>query len=82
MYCEDKGESLLYAAVNMGWDSKVLALPRPPKGFDWKMKFSTDPEAANSPLSQELEKTIPGRTVTFFETVKTPAGSKTGKAKK
>ena len=82
MYCENKGESLLYAAVNMGWDNKILALPRPPKGFDWNTKFSTDPEALEKPATKELEKTIPGRTVTIYETVKTPSGNKTGKVKK
>jgi glycogen operon protein len=79
MYCEDKGESLMYAAVNMGWENTCLALPRPPKGFDWSIKYSTDPEAFGKALTQELEKTIPGRTVTIFETVKTPSGKKTGK---
>ena len=82
MYCEDKGESLIYAAVNMGWENKKLALPRPPKGFDWSITYSTDPETAGKPETKDLEKTIPGRTVTIFQTVKSPAGNKTGKVKK
>ena len=82
MYCEDKGNSLMYAAVNMGWEDALLALPRPPKGFDWNIKCSTDPAALDKALTQELEKTIPGRTVTIFETVKLPSGKKTGKAAK
>lgn len=82
MYCEDKGESLLYAAVNMGWEENVLALPRAPKGFDWHIKFSTDTEAADKTAPGELERSIPGRTVTIFETVRIPAGNKTGKVKR
>lgn len=82
MYCEDKGESLMYAAVNMGWENKKLALPRPPKGFDWRITYSTDPESLCKPDTKELEKTIPGRTVTIFQTVRFPAGNKTGKVKK
>lgn len=82
MYCEDKGESLMYAAVNMGWENKKLALPRPPKGFDWRITYSTDPESLCKPDTKELEKTIPGRTVTIFQTVRIPAGNKTGKVKK
>ena len=82
MYCEDKGESLMYAAVNMGWENKKLALPRPPKGFDWRITYSTDPESLCKPDTKEFEKTIPGRTVTIFQTVRIPAGNKTGKAKK
>ncbi|MBP3755295.1 MAG: hypothetical protein J6I66_10600 [Lachnospiraceae bacterium] len=82
MYCEDKGESLMYAAVNMGWENKKLALPRPPKGFDWRITYSTDPESLCKPDTKELEKTFPGRTVTIFQTVRFPAGNKTGKVKK
>ena len=82
MYCEDKGESLMYAAVNMGWENKKLALPRPPKGFDWRITYSTDPESLCKPDTKEFEKTIPGRTVTIFQTVRIPAGNKTGKVKK
>ncbi|MBO4910559.1 MAG: hypothetical protein J5476_14900 [Lachnospiraceae bacterium] len=82
MYCEDKGESLMYAAVNMGWENKKLALPRPQKGFDWRITYSTDPESLCKPNTKEFEKTIPGRTVTIFQTVRIPAGNKTGKVKK
>ena len=70
MYCEDKGDTLLYAAVNMGWEDKVLALPRPPKGYFWTVKMSTDPDEEEKPVSGELEKSIPGRTVTIYTTVK------------
>ncbi len=58
MYCEKKAEKLLYAAVNMGWEETVLALPRPPKGYEWKLILSTDPEmnleAGNVYLPVEL----------------------------
>ena len=43
MYCENQGKSLLYCAVNMNWESEKFALPRPPKGYGWKMINSTDP---------------------------------------
>ena len=79
MFCEKDGK-LFYAAVNMNWESTKLALPRPPKGFDWKMIVSTDhaqtdkksvsADAKNASRDQ-LEKVIPGRTVVFYETVKT-----------
>ncbi|MBP5702778.1 MAG: hypothetical protein J6W85_10070, partial [Lachnospiraceae bacterium] len=79
MLCEPDGK-LLYAAVNMNWENTKLALPRPPKGSDWKMILSTDPlltdkkssgpDAKNTSRDQ-FEKVIPGRTVVFYETVKT-----------
>lgn len=43
MFCEDNARSLLYCAYNMSWENGRLALPRPPKGFGWKMILSTDP---------------------------------------
>ena len=42
MYCEKSANSLVYAAVNMNWEETYLALPRPPKGFEWKLLLSTD----------------------------------------
>ncbi len=79
MLCENKGQSLMYAAVNMGWEQAYLALPRPPKGFDWVIKLSSDPDNGLDSDTPELEKKIPGRTVTVFETVRTSTGKKTGK---
>ena len=79
MLCEKDGR-LLYAAVNMNWESTKLALPRPPKGFDWNMILSTDPALTDkksvasdnkNASRDQFEKVIPGRTVVFYETVKT-----------
>ena len=82
MYCEDKGSLLTYAAVNLGWENTVLALPRPPKGYEWKLKYSTDNDSLLGADTDELEKSIPGRTVSIFETVNIPSGKKSGKIKK
>ena len=79
MLCEPDGK-LLYAAVNMNWENTKLALPRPPKGCDWKMILSTDPVLTDKKASgpdaknasrDQFEKVIPGRTVVFYETVRT-----------
>ena len=65
-----------------GWENTVLALPRPPKGYEWKLKYSTDNDSLLGADTDELEKSISGRTVSIFETVNIPSGKKSGKIKK
>ncbi len=103
MYCEKDAGTLVYSAVNMNWEKTLLALPRPPKGYEWRLILSTDPgmdnvnavayesdEAAletkndsqgKSLVRDELERSIPGRCVAFFEAAKRPINSKTGKTR-
>ncbi len=82
MYCENCGRSLIYAAVNMNWEETTLALPRPPKGYEWSVSLSTDPAGGSICREDESLRTIPGRTVTFFETVPKKSGNKRSKEDK
>ena len=53
MYCEKDAQSLVYAAVNMNWEEAFLALPRPPKGYEWKLVLSTDPGCGKNDVYEE-----------------------------
>ncbi len=53
MYCEKDAQSLVYAAVNMNWEEALLALPRPPKGYEWKLVLSTDPGCGKDDVYEE-----------------------------
>ena len=59
MYCEKSAQSLIYAAVNMNWEETRLALPRPPKGYEWKLVLSTDPGI----MDQECEALKPDQAI-------------------
>lgn len=48
MFCENNARSLLYCAYNLGWENTKLALPKPPKGYEWKTILSTDPAMQES----------------------------------
>jgi len=38
----NRTDDFLYIAVNMHWESHLLALPRLPKGMRWRMAFATE----------------------------------------
>lgn len=42
--CTEEDGDFLYIAMNMHWESHEVALPRLPKGMDWKLAFSTEPK--------------------------------------
>lgn len=65
MYC-DNGK-LLYMAVNMHWESVVLSMPRPPKGYEWVPFLSTSTENDEKLLpNSELSSVIPEHTIALF----------------
>ena len=67
----DKGR-LFYLAVNMHWEKASLSLPRPPKGYSWKLMNSTDEVTLNSDNSI----TLTGRTIAEIVTEKTTVSTK------
>jgi glycogen operon protein len=41
-----EGDTFLYLAINMHWESHELALPRLPRGFGWVRVFSTESQGS------------------------------------
>ena len=58
LYCGGKsgdGSSfdIVYAAYNMHWEERSLALPYLPKGYEWELAFSTEADRFGRPASLE-----------------------------
>ena len=43
----------MYLAINMYWERRGLALPKLPKGMEWELAFSTEPECAQKEDGKE-----------------------------
>lgn len=67
MFC-DNGK-LLYMAINMHWESAVLSMPRPPKGYDWKLILTTSDEKSDEEVS-ELSVKLSEHTIALYEVCK------------
>lgn len=63
-------DSLLYVAINLNWIARTLALPKPPKGAEWKQILSTDDSLSVQVSEEELTCMLPARTICFFQCVK------------
>lgn len=81
---ETGDDAFVYLALNMHWESHELALPRLPKGQEWKSYISTEnvgglaKETAES--EEELTRRIPPRCVVVYISV--PSKDRISKSKK
>ena len=94
MYCGYYGEidghrddTLFYIGINLHWEAHYLALPQLPKGKEWTLYTSTDPQetlTANEKMSKELttqEIYIGPRTVAVYTVKDVPQTSPRGRKK-
>ena len=75
MYCgkyaknkQGEEDSFLYVAMNMHWETQMLAFPKLPKGMEWKQVLTTE---RTQELQQNSEQmcTVPPRSIVVYEGV-------------
>ena len=63
-------DTFVYLAINMHWESHELALPRLPRGHEWKIFISTDiasgPAKETAEGEEELTRRIPPRCIVVY----------------
>ncbi len=50
---KDCDGAFVYLAINMYWERRGLALPKLPKGMEWELAFSTEPDCAQKEDGKE-----------------------------
>lgn len=66
---ESRDGEFLYLAMNMHWESHALALPKLPRGMDWELAFSTEPESMRQDGGREGEcllREVPPRSIAMY----------------
>lgn len=80
---ETGDDGFVYLALNMHWESHELALPRLPKGQEWKTYISTEttggPIRETSEGEEELTRRIPPRCIVVYISV--PSKDRISKSK-
>lgn len=66
---ESRDGEFLYLAMNMHWESHALALPKLPRGMEWELAFSTEPESMRQDGGREGEcllREVPPRSIAMY----------------
>ncbi len=71
-------DDFLYLAMNMHWESHILALPRLPRDMKWERILATGEEEAGE---EEYLRRIPPRSVALYRSIKVKEEEKTAKRK-
>lgn len=81
---ETGDDTFVYLAFNMHWESHELALPRLPKGHEWKNYISTETVSGSAnetvECEDELTRRIPPRCIVVY--ISAPSKERTTKNKK
>ena len=71
---EVQNDAFLYIAMNMHWEGHSMALPRLPKGKEWQLAFSTEPEKRDGKIGEGCQNTefvrwVPPRSIVVLVSV-------------
>ena len=83
MYCgryeklpDSMDDDFFYLAVNMYWEYQKLAMPKLPKGLQWKLVCVTAGEDQMKDEGEETHRRIPPRSIAVFQSISVDAAGK------